>query len=193
MQYDAIVIGAGISGLYQLHKLRELGLKVRVFESGTGVGGTWYWNRYPGARFDSESYSYGYSFSQELLDEWDWTEHFSPQPKALEYLNVVADKFDLRRDITFSARVTAAHWHADGLPAHAELDGAAAQPADLQAGDGGDPHAVPGHPEALPGDLRLLPAHARPARHLRGHAGGARGALGEALRLEGLRPVAGQL
>jgi len=110
MTYDAIIIGAGISGLYQLLTLRRLGMSVRVFESGTGVGGTWYWNRYPGARFDSESYSYGYSFSQELLDEWDWTEHFSPQPKTLEYLNVVADKFDLRRDITFNAKVTAAHW-----------------------------------------------------------------------------------
>ena len=110
MTYDAIVIGAGISGLYQLHTLRKAGLTVRVFEDGTGVGGTWYWNRYPGARFDSESYSYGYSFSQELLDEWDWTEHFSPQPKTLEYLNYVADKFDLRRDIQFNARVSAAHW-----------------------------------------------------------------------------------
>lgn len=110
MTYDAIIIGAGISGLYQLHRLRGLGMSVRVFESGTGVGGTWYWNRYPGARFDSESYSYGYSFSQELLDEWDWTEHFSPQPKTLEYLNFVADKLDLRRDITFNAKVTAAHW-----------------------------------------------------------------------------------
>ena len=110
MDYDAIVIGAGISGLYQLYRLRELGLKVRVFEAGTGVGGTWYWNRYPGARFDSESYSYGYSFSQELLDEWDWTEHFSPQPETERYLNHVADKFDLRRDIQFRSRVTAAHW-----------------------------------------------------------------------------------
>jgi cation diffusion facilitator CzcD-associated flavoprotein CzcO len=110
MDYDAIVIGAGISGLYQLYRLRELGLKVRVFETGTGVGGTWYWNRYPGARFDSESYSYGYSFSQELLDEWDWTEHFSPQPETERYLNHVADKFDLRRDIQFRSRVTAAHW-----------------------------------------------------------------------------------
>ena len=94
--YDAIVIGAGISGLYQLYRLRELGLRVLVLEAGTGVGGTWYWNRYPGARFDSESYSYGYSFSQELLDEWDWTEHFAPQPETLRYLNFVADKFDLR-------------------------------------------------------------------------------------------------
>src|SRR5438270_12745928 len=72
LDFDAVIIGAGVSGLYQLYKLRELGLKVRVFEAGTGVGGTWYWNRYPGARFDSESWTYGYSFSQELLDEWDW-------------------------------------------------------------------------------------------------------------------------
>ena len=112
LDYDAIVIGAGISGMYQLHKLRELGLKVRVLEAGTGVGGTWYWNRYPGARFDSESYSYGYSFSKDLLDEWHWTEHFSPQPETLKYLNYVADKFDLRRDIEFRSRVTAAHYDA---------------------------------------------------------------------------------
>ncbi|MBT5107658.1 MAG: NAD(P)/FAD-dependent oxidoreductase [Rhodospirillaceae bacterium] len=110
LDYDAIVIGAGISGMYQLYRLRELGLRVRVFEAGTGVGGTWYWNRYPGARFDSESYSYAYSFSQELLDEWDWTEHFSPQPETERYLNHVADKFDLRRDIQFSSRVEAAHY-----------------------------------------------------------------------------------
>src|SRR5262249_2403746 len=76
LAYDPIIIGAGISGLYQLYRLREMGQTVRVFEAGTGVGGTWYWNRYPGCRFDSESYSYGYSFSQALLDEWDWTEHF---------------------------------------------------------------------------------------------------------------------
>ncbi len=110
LDFDAIVIGAGISGMYQLLLLRNLGLKVRVFEAGTGVGGTWYWNRYPGARFDSESYSYGYSFSQELLDEWDWSEHFAPQPETERYLNHVADKFDLRRDIQFSSRVTKAHY-----------------------------------------------------------------------------------
>ena len=109
-EYDAIVIGAGISGLYQLYRLRELGMRVRVSEAGTGVGGTWYWNRYPGARFDSESYSYSYSFSQELLDEWNWSEHFAAQPETLRYLNHVADKFDLRRDIRFRSRVTAAHW-----------------------------------------------------------------------------------
>ena len=110
-EFDAIVIGAGVSGLYQLHKLRELGLRVRVFEAGTGVGGTWYWNRYPGARFDSESYSYGYSFSQELLDEWSWAERFAPQPETERYLNYVADKFGLRGDIQFESSVTAAHWH----------------------------------------------------------------------------------
>jgi cation diffusion facilitator CzcD-associated flavoprotein CzcO len=111
LDYDAIVIGAGISGMYQLYRLRELGMRVRVFEAGTGVGGTWYWNRYPGARFDSESYSYQYSFSKELLDEWSWSEHFAAQPETLRYLNYVADKFDLRRDIQFRSRVTAAHWN----------------------------------------------------------------------------------
>ena len=80
--FDAVIIGAGVSGLYQLYRLRELGLRVRVFETGTGVGGTWYWNRYPGARFDSESWTYGYSFSPELLDEWDWEEHFAAQPET---------------------------------------------------------------------------------------------------------------
>ena len=108
LDYDAIIIGAGMSGLYQLYRARELGLKVRVFETGTNVGGTWYWNRYPGARFDSESYSYGYSFSKELLEDWEWSEHFAGQPETLRYLNHVAEKFDLRRDIQFQSRVTAA-------------------------------------------------------------------------------------
>lgn len=106
--FDAIIIGAGISGLYQLHRLRKLGLRVRVFEAGSGVGGTWYWNRYPGARFDSESYTYAYSFSQELLDEWTWKEHFAPQPETLDYLNFVADRLDLKRDIEFNARIKSA-------------------------------------------------------------------------------------
>src|ERR1700760_1504289 len=109
--YDAIVIGAGISGIFMLYRLRELGMTARVFESGTNVGGTWYWNRYPGARFDSESWTYGYSFSKELMQEWDWKEHFSPQPDTLEYLNYVADKFDLRRDMQFRSTVTSAHWN----------------------------------------------------------------------------------
>jgi cation diffusion facilitator CzcD-associated flavoprotein CzcO len=107
-QFDAIIIGAGLTGLYQLIRLRELGFTVRVYEAGSGVGGTWYWNRYPGARFDSESYSYGYSFSKELLQEWDWKEHFSGQPENERYLNYVADKFELRRDIDFNTRVASA-------------------------------------------------------------------------------------
>src|SRR4051794_34304953 len=77
-EYDAIAIGAGISGMYMLHRLRELGMNALAFETGSDVGGTWYWNRYPGARFDSESWTYGYSFSKELLQQWDWREHFSP-------------------------------------------------------------------------------------------------------------------
>ena len=112
VHYDAVIIGAGMSGMFQLHRLRELGMSVRVFEAGTDVGGTWYWNRYPGARFDSESYSYGYSFSKEILDEWQWSEHFSPQPETLRYVNFVADKFDLRRDMEFNCRVEGARYDA---------------------------------------------------------------------------------
>jgi cation diffusion facilitator CzcD-associated flavoprotein CzcO len=110
LDFDVIVIGAGMSGLYQLYCLRQLGLRVRVFEAGTDVGGTWYWNRYPGARFDSESYTYQYSFSKELLEEWSWSEHFAAQPETLRYIKYVADKFDLRRDIQFRSRLTAAHY-----------------------------------------------------------------------------------
>ena len=110
-QFDAVIIGAGISGMYQLIKLRQQGLKVRVFETGDGVGGTWYWNRYPGARFDSESYSYAYSFSEELLEEWDWDEHFAGQPETLRYLNHVADKFDLRKDIQFNSKIKSATYN----------------------------------------------------------------------------------
>ncbi len=108
--YDVIVIGAGMSGLYLIHKLRQLGLSFRVFDNGSDVGGTWYWNRYPGARFDSESWSYGFAFSEEVLQEWNWREHFSAQPDTLAYMEYVADKFDMRRDITFNAEVTAASW-----------------------------------------------------------------------------------
>jgi cation diffusion facilitator CzcD-associated flavoprotein CzcO len=107
-QYDVVIIGAGVAGLHQLYRIRQLGLSVRVFDDGGGVGGTWYWNRYPGCRFDSESYTYGYSWSEELLQEWDWKEHFSGQPENERYLNYVADKFDLRRDIQLNARVTSA-------------------------------------------------------------------------------------
>jgi cation diffusion facilitator CzcD-associated flavoprotein CzcO len=109
--YDTLIIGAGFSGMYQLHRLRELGFTVHGFEAGSDVGGTWYWNRYPGARFDSESYSYGYSWSKDLLQEWEWSEHFAAQPETLRYCQHVADKFDLRRDFTFNCRITAAQWH----------------------------------------------------------------------------------
>ncbi len=108
--YDAIVIGAGISGMYQLHMLRNMGMSAKVLEAGSDVGGTWYWNRYPGCRFDSEAYSYCYSFSEEILNEWDWTEHFAPQTETRAYLNFVADKLDLRRDIAFGMRVVSARF-----------------------------------------------------------------------------------
>src|ERR1700748_3769661 len=108
--FDVIVIGAGVAGLYQLYRLRKLGLKGLTLEAGSAGGGTLYWNRYPGARFDSESHTYGYSFSQELLDEWHWSERFAPQIETERYLNHVADKFDLRRDIQFNSRVAAARW-----------------------------------------------------------------------------------
>jgi cyclohexanone monooxygenase len=105
---DVVVVGAGFSGLYMLHKLRGLGLSVRVYEAGSGVGGTWYWNRYPGARVDIESQEYSYSFSPELEQEWEWSERYASQPELLRYLNHVADRFDLRRDIRFDTRVEAA-------------------------------------------------------------------------------------
>ena len=107
-QFDAIIIGAGVTGLYSLYRMRQLGFSVRAFDDGGGVGGTWYWNRYPGCRFDSESFTYGYSFSEELLQEWDWKERYSGQPENERYLNYVADKFDLRRDIRLNSRVVSA-------------------------------------------------------------------------------------
>ncbi len=107
-KYDVIVIGAGVCGIYMLYRLLQQGLNVLVLDKAEGPGGTWYWNRYPGARFDSESYTYGYSFSEELLQEWDWTEHFSPQPETLRYLNCVVDKFDLRAYMQFGASVESA-------------------------------------------------------------------------------------
>lgn len=107
---DVLIVGAGITGIYQLHRAREEGFRVVLLEAGTGVGGTWFWNRYPGARFDSESYTYGYLFSRELFDEWQWHEHFAAQPETERYLNHVVDRFDLRRDIRFGERVVAATW-----------------------------------------------------------------------------------
>ncbi|MEA3019015.1 MAG: hypothetical protein QOI47_539 [Actinomycetota bacterium] len=105
---DAIVVGAGFAGLYMLHQLRSHGISARVIEAGDGVGGTWYWNRYPGARCDVESLEYSYGFDDDLQAEWEWTERYASQPEILRYLNHVADRFDLRRDIQLCTRVTSA-------------------------------------------------------------------------------------
>ncbi|KAJ5261443.1 hypothetical protein N7478_012038 [Penicillium angulare] len=110
LDYDVLIIGAGLSGLYSLHRMHKLGLRAKVLEAGGDVGGTWYWNRYPGARFDSESYSYGFSFSQEVLDEWNWSEHFAAQPETLRYCEFLCNKFKLRPDMQFNTRVTSAHF-----------------------------------------------------------------------------------
>src|SRR6267378_2551378 len=106
--FDAVVVGAGFAGMYMLHRLRGLGFTARVYEAGGGVGGTWYWNRYPGARCDVESMQYSFSFSEELDQQWDWSEKYAPQPEILAYANHVADRFDLRQHIRFDTRVTAA-------------------------------------------------------------------------------------
>ncbi|WP_437331806.1 flavin-containing monooxygenase [Sorangium sp. So ce394] len=107
-RFDAVVVGAGFAGLYMLYRLRQLGLSARVYEAGSGVGGTWFWNRYPGARCDIPSMDYSYSFSPELQQAWKWTERYATQPEILRYLEHVADRFELRRDIQLGTRVTAA-------------------------------------------------------------------------------------
>ncbi|KAF7541785.1 hypothetical protein G7054_g274 [Neopestalotiopsis clavispora] len=105
LDYDVLIIGGGLSGIYSLLRIRALGLRVKLLEAGEAEGGTWYWNHYPGARFDSESYSYIFSFSQEVLDEWDWTEHFAPQAETLSYIRFLTKKFDLKRDMQFNTRI----------------------------------------------------------------------------------------
>ncbi len=112
-QFDAIIVGAGFAGMYMLHRLRQQGLAVQVFEAGGDVGGTWYWNRYPGARCDIESMEYCYQFSDELQQEWTWSERYSPQPEILEYANHVADRFDLRSGIEFNCKVEGATFNED--------------------------------------------------------------------------------
>ena len=107
---DVVVVGAGFAGLYLLHRLRGMGLSAQAFESADDVGGTWYWNRYPGARCDVQSIDYSYSFDRELDDEWQWSEKYAAQPEILRYLQYVAEKHDLRRDISFSTRVDSAVW-----------------------------------------------------------------------------------
>jgi cation diffusion facilitator CzcD-associated flavoprotein CzcO len=119
---DVAVVGAGFAGLYMLHRLRGMGLSTRVFEAADGVGGTWYWNRYPGARCDVMSIDYSYSFDADLETEWQWSEKFATQPEILSYLEWVADRLDLRRDIDFSTRVESAEWHEDSRLWHLETD-----------------------------------------------------------------------
>ena len=106
--FDAVIVGAGFAGVCMLHRVRSLGLTARVYEAGSGVGGTWFWNRYPGARCDVESMEYSYQFSDELQQEWTWTERYASQPEILAYINHVADRFDLRRDIQVNTRVKSA-------------------------------------------------------------------------------------
>ena len=107
---DAVIVGAGFSGLYLLHKLRKQGFSARVFERGSDVGGTWYWNRYPGARCDVESMQYSYSFDQTLQQDWHWAEKYATQPEILGYLNHVTDRFDLRKNIEFDTEIISAHF-----------------------------------------------------------------------------------
>ena len=110
---DAVIVGAGFAGLYMAHRLHGLGFSMQGFEAGSGVGGTWYWNRYPGARCDVESMEYSYQFSDELQQEWEWTERYAGQPEILRYANHVADRFDLRRHFDFDTRITEAVFDED--------------------------------------------------------------------------------
>ena len=112
-QFDVVIVGAGFAGMYLLHRLRPLGFSVRVVEAGTDVGGTWYWNRYPGARVDIESMQYSYQFDEALQQEWQWTEKYAPQPELLKYARHVAERFDLRRDIQFETRIASATFNED--------------------------------------------------------------------------------
>ena len=112
-RYDAVVVGAGFAGLYMLKRLRALGLSVRVFEAGSNVGGTWFWNKYPGARCDVESLEYSYSFDEDLQQDWVWPERYAEQPVILKYLNHVADRFDLRKDIELNQRISSAHYDSE--------------------------------------------------------------------------------
>ena len=121
-QLDVVVVGAGFSGLYLLHRLRELGLQTIVLEAADDVGGTWYWNRYPGARCDVQSMTYSYSFSDELQQDWQWAERFTRQPEILRYAGHVADRFDLRGDIRFETRVTSARFDQSNARWHVATD-----------------------------------------------------------------------
>ncbi|MEC8173103.1 MAG: NAD(P)/FAD-dependent oxidoreductase, partial [Pseudomonadota bacterium] len=112
-EYDVVIVGAGFAGMYLLHRVRKLGMRARVLEAGSDVGGTWYWNRYPGARCDVESMQYSYQFDDDLQQEWSWSERYSPQPEILKYAQHVSERYDLRRDIDFNTRVTSAAYDED--------------------------------------------------------------------------------
>ncbi|MGH3250999.1 MAG: flavin-containing monooxygenase [Trebonia sp.] len=133
---DVVVVGAGVIGIYQLYLAREAGYSVQMIEAGSGVGGTWYWNRYPGARYDSESYTYAYLFSEELFQEWEWTEHFSGQAENERYFNHVVDRFDLRRHVRFNTRVTSAVWDESTATYLVQADGYAVRARFLVAATG---------------------------------------------------------
>ena len=147
-EFDAVVIGAGFAGLHAIYKLRdELQMSVRAYEAGSGVGGTWFWNRYPGARCDSVSYVYCYSFSPELAQEWEWSSRYPEQPEIERYLNHVVDRFDLRRDIQFSTRVVSAIFDDDSQTV-------------------GDPHRSRRHGHrGVPGHRGGVPVGSDHARH----------------------------
>ena len=171
---DAVIVGAGFAGLYMLHRLRSAGFSVRVFEAGGGVGGTWYWNRYPGARCDVESMEYSYSFDEALQQEWQWSERYAGQPEILRYAEHVAERFDLKRHIAFDTRVQSAvfdeetsRWRVRALsggrargpargPAPSSHEGA------LSGGSAGGP--APSHGGALSGGSArgLVPSHEEP-------------------------------
>ena len=120
--FDVVVVGAGFAGLYLLYRLRELGLTTRVYEMGDNVGGTWYWNRYPGARCDAESLAYSFSFDPELEQEWEWSERYATQPEILRYAEHVAERYDLRSDIRFERTVNHCHYHEDANEWHVSTE-----------------------------------------------------------------------
>ena len=138
-QLDVAIVGGGLAGLYAIHRLRGMGLKVRAYEAGSGVGGTWFWNRYPGARCDVESLEYSYSFSNELQQEWKWPERYGTQPEILKYINHVADRFDLRRDVQLNTRIVSATVRRQGGRMDAEDRRRRGDPRALLRHGGGQP------------------------------------------------------
>ena len=168
-QLDVVIVGGGLAGLYAIHRLRSLGLKVRAYEAGSGVGGTWFWNRYPGARCDVESLEYSYSFSEELQQEWKWPERYGTQPEILKYINHVADRFDLRRDVQLNTRIKSAVFDAGGQRMGGEDRHRRGDPRALLRDGGGQPldaagARLQGHPRLQGQVVPLRPVAARGRR-----------------------------